>query len=317
MGASPRSNSQRGVPVSRNSCTIVHPMKTCTPETSNRWPHARTQSSSASGPNGLCAAIALAQAGRKVIVFEADGTIGGGARRRALTLPGFVHDVCSAVHPFGDRVAVLADAAARRHGLEWIQPPAMVAHPLDDAAGGDRVAIARRNASQGSAATGRVPQDRRSGRRDWPTFSKPLCSAHRAAATSVRAGAVRVAALSGRPTSLAARFPAERARRAASAASLRTACCRSTDLPTGAVALDVRARWRTSRDGRSRVAARSGCPTRLRRYLRSLGGEIVTGTRVTNIDDLPPARAVLCDLVAAAASANRGPPVSCVVSALA
>jgi len=54
-----------------------------------------------SGPNGLSAAIVLAQAGRKVVVFEAERLIGGGARSAELTLPGFTHDICSAVHPFG------------------------------------------------------------------------------------------------------------------------------------------------------------------------------------------------------------------------
>src|SRR4051794_20624183 len=86
-----------------------------------------------SGPNGLSAAIVLAQAGCKVVVFEANDTIGGGARSAALTLPGFVHDTCSAVHPFAVGSPFWRTLPLHDFGLEWIEPPAEVAHPLDDA----------------------------------------------------------------------------------------------------------------------------------------------------------------------------------------
>jgi phytoene dehydrogenase-like protein len=84
-----------------------------------------------SGPNGLAAAIALAQAGLEVALYEAEATIGGGCRTEELTLPGFRHDVCSAIHPL-----TLASPFFRRLDLaiDWIQPPAALAHPLDDGA---------------------------------------------------------------------------------------------------------------------------------------------------------------------------------------
>src|SRR5580765_3317380 len=85
-----------------------------------------------SGPNGLAAAIVLAQAGRKVVVFEAEPTVGGGARSAELTLPGFVHDVCSAVHPMGAASPFFRTLPLREHGLAWIESPAMIAHPFDD-----------------------------------------------------------------------------------------------------------------------------------------------------------------------------------------
>jgi phytoene dehydrogenase-like protein len=85
-----------------------------------------------SGPNGLAAAITLAQAGCDVTVFEAEDTIGGGTRSAALTLPGFVHDVCSAIHPLGIASPFFRALPLADHGLEWIQPPAPLAHPLDD-----------------------------------------------------------------------------------------------------------------------------------------------------------------------------------------
>src|SRR5688572_30952678 len=85
-----------------------------------------------SGPNGLTAAIVLAQAGRSVVVFEAAETIGGGCRSAELTLPGFVHDVCSTVYPFAVSSPIFRTLRLERYGLEWIQPPIMFAHPLDD-----------------------------------------------------------------------------------------------------------------------------------------------------------------------------------------
>ena len=85
-----------------------------------------------SGPNGLAAAITLARAGYSVLVCEANATIGGGARSAELTLPGFVHDVCSAVHPLAAGSPFFRTLPLERFGLEWIQPEIPLAHPLDD-----------------------------------------------------------------------------------------------------------------------------------------------------------------------------------------
>ena len=85
-----------------------------------------------SGPNGLAAAITLASAGFSVLVCEANTTIGGGARSAELTLPGFVHDVCSAVHPLAAGSLFFRTLLLERFGLEWIQPDIPLAHPLDN-----------------------------------------------------------------------------------------------------------------------------------------------------------------------------------------
>ena len=85
-----------------------------------------------SGPNGLAAAIALARAGVSVLVVEAHGEPGGGTRSAELTLPGFVHDVCSGVHPMGALSPFLRTLPLAEHGLVWRHPRASVAHPLDD-----------------------------------------------------------------------------------------------------------------------------------------------------------------------------------------
>src|SRR5947199_7306226 len=100
-----------------------------------------------SGPNGLAAAITLARAGYSVLVYEAEPTIGGGARSAELTLPGFVHDVCSAIHPFAIGSPFFKTLPLAQYGLEWIEPAAMLAHPFDEAApamlfrGVDRTAV--------------------------------------------------------------------------------------------------------------------------------------------------------------------------------
>src|SRR3954454_5609777 len=84
------------------------------------------------GPNGLAAAITIARAGKSVIVYEAKDTIGGGTRSKELTLPGFVHDVCSAIHPLGYGSPFFRTLPLAEYGLECVQPPVALAHPLDD-----------------------------------------------------------------------------------------------------------------------------------------------------------------------------------------
>src|SRR3972149_110197 len=85
-----------------------------------------------SGPNGLAAAITLARAGHSVIVFGAKETAGGGCRSGELTFPGFVHDVCSAVHPLGVASPFFRTLPLAEHGLQWVHPDIPLAHPLDD-----------------------------------------------------------------------------------------------------------------------------------------------------------------------------------------
>jgi len=84
------------------------------------------------GPNGLSAAVVLARAGYRVTVHEAADRIGGGTRSEELTRPGFIHDVCSAVHPMGVTSPFFRSLPLADHGLEWVHPPVLLAHPFDD-----------------------------------------------------------------------------------------------------------------------------------------------------------------------------------------
>ncbi|MFP6582545.1 MAG: NAD(P)/FAD-dependent oxidoreductase [Candidatus Hydrogenedentota bacterium] len=118
-----------------------------------------------SGPNGLAAAIELAREGACVCVLEASETPGGGLRSAELTLPGYLHDVCSAVHPLGILSPYFTQLPLEKHGLEWVLPKASVAHPLDDE---PAVMLYK-----GLDATGEtLMQDARA----WRAFMEPLLS---------------------------------------------------------------------------------------------------------------------------------------------
>ena len=93
-----------------------------------------------SGPNGLAAAIVLARAGRSVLVLEGRDTVGGGLRTEELTLPGFRHDTFSAIHPLALASPFMRSVPLAEHGVEWIHPPAPLAHPLE---GGSAVMLER------------------------------------------------------------------------------------------------------------------------------------------------------------------------------
>ncbi|MGZ4704499.1 MAG: phytoene desaturase family protein [Acidimicrobiales bacterium] len=102
------------------------------------------------GPNGLVAAVTMALTGRRVLVIEAATAPGGGTRSEALTLPGHVHDVCSAIHPLALASPALRDLPLADHGLEWVQPLAPLAHPLD----GGRAAVLERSVDATALAFG-------------------------------------------------------------------------------------------------------------------------------------------------------------------
>ncbi len=127
-----------------------------------------------SGPNGLAAAIVLAQAGFSVEVFEAEATPGGAARSLPLTLPGFLHDFGSAVHPFGAGSPFFAMLPLADYGLEWIHGEAPLAHPLDD---GSAVVLERdlQHAERALGADGKLWRSMmRPAADDWMEFAEDV-----------------------------------------------------------------------------------------------------------------------------------------------
>ena len=236
-----------------------------------------------SGPNGLAAAITLAQAGFKTLLREAQAAVGGGLRSSELTLPGFTHDVCSAVHPFALSSPFFRTLPLAGFGLEWIQPAAALAHPLDD---GSAVLLER---SLDATAEGLGP-----GGRDWRQLHAPFVRAWDELSQDVLAPPLRPP----RHPFMMARFGLRALRPATSLArALRGAHARALFAALGTAAFGLllsiaghAVGWPIARGGSQRVA------DALAAYFRSLGGEIVTAAPVEHLDELESARLVLLDL---------------------
>jgi len=247
-----------------------------------------------SGPNGLAAAIVIAQTGRKVIVFEAADTVGGGCRSAELTLPGFQHDICSAVHPFAVVSPLFRSLPLAVHGLEWITPPVMVAHPLDNGC----VACVYQSLAQTADELG---SDSAAYRRlfgpltrSWPNIEQSVLGPLKWPRHPIAMAKFGVRALQP-AVGLARRvFGREPAR--ALLGGIAAHSMLPLDMPPTAgvgLALNLVAHvggWCFPRGGAQSLA------NALASHLQSLGGTIVTSTTIASVDELPKARAVLCDL---------------------
>lgn len=247
------------------------------------------------GPNGLTAAAELARRGFAVEVFEAAGSIGGGARTEELTLPGFRHDPCSAVHPLGVGSPAFNAMPLARHGLEWLQPPLALAHPFPDGT------AAVLTGSVGETAMSFGAKDAGAYRRlvapflgHWDTLAQdflrtPWDGLPRDPYRWARFGldAIQPATL------LSRRFRGERAR-GLFAGLAAHAIAPNGGLATGGVALLFALAahekgWPVPRGGSQAIA------DALASYLREQGGTIRTGIEVRRLDELPPARAYVFD----------------------
>ncbi len=247
-----------------------------------------------SGPNGLAAALVLARAGRTVRVYEAKATIGGGARSAELTLPGFVHDVGSAVHPFAVLSPAFRALPLHEHGLEWVEPAGMLAHPFDD---GTAVVVERSvqttaaQLHEDAAAYANLFQPMVD---TWPQIEMTVLGHLAVPRHPFAAGRFGMHALQSASRLARRTFRTERARGlfAGVAAHGMLPLERSPTAAFGLVlnALAHIAGWVFPRGGAQRLSDALGG------YLRSLGGEIVTNAEVNSLDDLPPCRAILCDL---------------------
>ena len=247
-----------------------------------------------SGPNGLAAAITLAQSGRSVLVLEAEDTVGGGARSAELTLPGFVHDVCSAVHPLAAGSPFLSTLPLSEHGLEWIHPPAPVAHPFDD---GSAALLERSIEETGEslgADTGSYKKLMGPLVAGWGKLSTQLLGPFRPPRHPLLLARFGLHAVRSARGLARSRFRGDRARALLGGLAAHSALPLEKS-PTAAFALVLASAghavgWPIPQGGAQSIS------DALASYLRALGGEIVTSNRVQSLDDLPPARAVLLDL---------------------
>jgi phytoene dehydrogenase-like protein len=247
------------------------------------------------GPNGLAAAITLARAGYRVLVREAKETVGGGMRSLPLTLPGFCHDVCSAIHPLGLASPFMRSLPLEAYGVEWIQPPVALAHPLD----GGRAVLIHKSLQQ--TASG-LEQDGPAYRRlmglvadHWDELGQdllgplPLPPRHPLLMAGFGLKAIRSA--SGLARSL---FRGE-GTRAVFAGMAGHSMLPLEQLITAGFAMLLgglahAVGWPVARHGSQSIADAMAA------YLRDLGGEIQTAAPVTSMADLPPARVTLFDL---------------------
>jgi phytoene dehydrogenase-like protein len=244
-----------------------------------------------SGPNGLAAAVTLAQAGLSVTVFEAADTIGGGTRTAELTVPGLLHDVCSAVHPLGVASPYLSSLPLADHGLTWLWPDIELAHPLD----GDRAGVLLRSVDATATWLG---ADGDAWRRSFGRLSERFD----AVATEILQPVLHRPEHPGDLArfGLRAAWPATRfARRFATdeARGLFAGCAAHAMTPlswpvTAAVgsmfiAAGHNLGWPVAAGGSQSIAAA------LAGLLKSLGGTIETGVRITSLADLPEHRVAL------------------------
>jgi phytoene dehydrogenase-like protein len=248
-----------------------------------------------SGPNGLSAAIALAQADQKVLVLEAKDTIGGGTRTEEITLPHFQHDICSAVHPLGIGSPFLRNLPLEEFGLDWIYPPIGLAHPLDDG----RSAVMTRSIEDSAESLG---EDGGAYQRlmnplvaEWEQILAdilgPLPLPPRHPLSLARFGLSAVRSVRGLVQS---RFNDEPAQALFAGLAghgmlpLEAATTASIALVLGMLAHAVG--WPIPKGGSQAIS------NALVRYLKSLGGEVVTGQEVTSLGELPSTKAVLLDV---------------------
>jgi phytoene dehydrogenase-like protein len=246
-----------------------------------------------SGPNGLAAAIALAREGLSVLVLEAKDTIGGGARTEQVTLPGFHHDICSAIHPMSVVSPFLRALPLAEHGLDWAWSPAAIAHPLDD----------------GSAATLEVSVDATAARlgkdeHAYLALMKPFAAGvfddilrpigalppPRHPLTLARFGLLGLQSA----VRLAKRFRTPQARALfAGSAAHSFLPLENTGSASFGLALMLAGHatgWPAAKGGSAAIVAAMAS------YLKSLGGEIRTGHVVRSMGDVPDSRAVLFDV---------------------
>jgi phytoene dehydrogenase-like protein len=247
-----------------------------------------------SGPNGLAAAISLARAGRTVSVFERAPHVGGGVHSAELTLPGYVHDVCSSVYPFGLASPFFRSIPLASHGVEWARPLVALAHPLE---GTDAVTL--------SGSVEQTASDLGEDQRAYTRLFAPLVDRWEGLVEDVLApprvprhpgvflrfglDAIR----SGLDVAMS-RFRAPRAR--ALFGGLAAHSVMGLDVrPSAAIALILGAMahsvgWPFVKGGASRLAGALGAE------LASLGGTIVAGREISDLAEVPPAQAVVCDV---------------------
>ncbi len=247
-----------------------------------------------SGPNGFAAAITLQRSGLKVLLIEGKQTVGGGARCAALTLPGFIHDVCSAVHPLAEDSPVFKQFHLEEFGLEYLQPEYAVAHPFDD---GSAIAIQ----SSIEATAMQLGKDAENYKRifsslveKWPSVRSAFLGPLHASAYSNGKAKFAYYALSSGSHFAKQQFATNEAR------SMFAGMAAHSILPLNhlttssiAIVLTILAhvnRWPLPKGGSQKIT------DSLSMCFIKLGGEIQTNEMITSLKQLPSSKVVLFDV---------------------
>jgi len=247
------------------------------------------------GPNGLAAAVELARAGRSVKVIEGRETVGGGARTMALTLPGFRHDVCSAVHPLGIGSPFFRELPLEEHGLQWVHPGVPFAHPISPT----EAVLVHRSITATAAELGGTDGHEYENRlrpllERWDQIEQhilgPILRMPKHPAAMARFGMVGV--LPARTLINAFNSELGRALMAGAAAHAFIPFSRLLGASFGLLypLTAHRHGWPFAAGGSQAIV------DALASYLRSLGGEIETGRWVKSLAELPSSKVVLADL---------------------
>ena len=247
-----------------------------------------------SGPNGLAAGIRLAQEGLSVLIVEAADEIGGGMRSAELTLPGFTHDICSAIHPLTIASPFFKNLPLEKFGLEFVQPEASLAHPLDD---GTAVLLTK-SVEETAAGLGADADGYKKLVeilvKHFDVIAPDILAPFRIPSNPFLMAGFGIKGMSS-AKSLADTYFTEIRARAIFAGNAAHSMIPLEDIPSAAfgIVLHLAAHsvgWGFPKGGAYKIADALG------NYFRSLGGKIETGNRVENIDELPESRTILFDI---------------------
>jgi phytoene dehydrogenase-like protein len=246
------------------------------------------------GPNGLAAAIELARQGKRVLLYEANDSVGGSARSKELTHPGFIHDICSAVHPLAVGSPFFKSLSLSDYNLDFIYPPAAVAHPFDD--GG--AILLHRSVAATSRQLGRDASSYQSlispFVKNWEKLAPDLLGPLGVPRHPLLMGRFGWHGFRSASGFIRSHFKDDRTR-TFFAGSVAHSCLSLDQLGTAAFGLVLMTLghvvgWPIPRGGTQNISEA------LAANLKVLGGEIVTGVRVESFADLPPAGCVIFDL---------------------
>ncbi len=246
------------------------------------------------GPNGLAAAIELTRAGYSVSIFEANETVGGGTRSRELTLPGFLHDICSAVHPLAVNSPAFSQLPLENYGVQFINPPAALAHPFDD----DSTVLLTRSVDVTAENFGEDADTYKKLMKplveSWQHLAEDLLAPPRIPHHPLKIARFGFYGIRSAKSLTKSLFRNERTR--TFFAGLASHSFLSLDmLATSAFALVMgtlghAVGWPVPRGGAQKIS------DALASYLQECGAEIRTGVQVNSIEELPRAKIIMCDI---------------------